>query len=315
MAKKKKKKKPKPKKEHIKKEQKTLLSKLKNYYIKEYRKLFYIPLGLFIFSIIAIAAMYFTTGDFIRRDVTLKGGISLTINAKIDADSLQGFLAQRFPGSSINIRTLGSRNQIKGIIIEASDIDQDNLISAVREQVEFTDYSVETMGSSLGESFFQQMFIALLLAFFSMGLVFHFYFKNIYATSAALISALFDIVITAAIMDLIGVRLTAGGIAAYLMLIGYSIDTSILISTKLLREKSDNLYEGLFGAMSTGLTMSAAGIAATLISFLLTNNTTLRQIMLILIIGLFMDLITTWIGNVAFLRFYLDKKAGAHVKA
>ena len=60
--------------------------------------------------------------------------------------------------------------------------------------------------------------------------------------------------------------------------------------------------------MSKTTTMSAAGLAATGVSFLLTNNVTLRQIMLILIVGLLIDILTTWIGNVAFLRFYLERK-------
>jgi preprotein translocase subunit SecF len=105
--------------------------------------------------------------------------------------------------------------------------------------------------------------------------------------------------------------LTAGGIAAYLMLIGYSVDTSILLSTKLLKEKKDDSMKALFGAMKTGLTMSAAGIASTGLSFLLTNNVILKQIMLILIVGLVVDVITTWIGNVTLLRMYLEKQ---HVK-
>jgi len=163
------------------------------------------------------------------------------------------------------------------------------------------------MGSTLGQSFFKQMFVALLIAFVSMGIVFQLYFKNIYGTAAALFSAFMDIFITVGITNLMGIKLTAGGIAAYLMLIGYSIDTSILLSTKLLKEKGD-LKQGLFNAMTTGFTMSAAGIAAMGVSFLLTNNSTLRQIMLILVIGLVIDLITTWVGNVAFLRYYLERR-------
>ncbi|NTV23957.1 MAG: protein translocase subunit SecF, partial [Nanoarchaeota archaeon] len=170
------------------------------------------------------------------------------------------------------------------------------------------EYSTETMGSSLGDSFFKETFIALIFAFLGMGLVFHFYFRNIYATGAALLSAFLDIVITIAIMNLFQVRLTAGGIAAYLMLIGYSIDTSILLSTKLLKDKPDDKFSALFHAMKTGLTMSAAGIAATGVSYFLTNNITLKQIMLILIVGLFIDILTTWVGNVSLLRLYLERK-------
>lgn len=300
----------------IKKEVKkdlSFLQKAEEFYITKYKKLLFIPIGLFILSAIILLVTYSTTGDFIRRDVSLKGGISLTIDTDYnDVAGFENFLITNFPGGSINIRTIESGGKVNGIIVEASDVEEDLLIKAVNEKIILTkeNYSLETMGSTLGQSFFIQMFWSLILAFIFMGLVFQFYFKNWYATGAALFSAFMDIFITLGLMNLFGLRLTAGGIAAYLMLIGYSIDTSILISTKLLIEKNE-LREGIFNAMKTGLTMSAAGIAATGISFLLTNNNTLRQIMLILIVGLFIDIITTWIGNLAFLRMYLEKNGKA----
>jgi preprotein translocase subunit SecF len=294
------------------KKEDSFFSKLKKIYVHDYKKLFLIVIALTIFSIASVAFTYFQTGDFTRRDVSLKGGVSLTVTtAYSDITSLETFLNERFPKSSVNLRTLSSGNVVKGLIIEASDINDAELIKAVQEKtgkLEKKDYSVEIMGSSLGESFFKEMFIALALAFLCMGLVFHIYFRNFYSTFAALLSAFLDIFITLAIMNVIGIRLTAGGIAAYLMLIGYSVDTSILLSTKLLKEKKEDSINSLFGAMKTGLTMSAAGLASTVISFLLTNNVVLKQIMLILVVGLVVDILTTWIGNVTLLRLYLEKK-------
>jgi len=298
-----------PKEKIINKEPpKVGLERIKEIYIKDYKKLFLIPIILFLLSSLLLFNNYRTTGDFITRDVSLKGGISITINVNQDYPNLETQLNNAFNDASFNIRTIESKGVTSGLIIEATDIEEDSLIDEISKTITLTkeNYSVESMGSSLGESFFRQMFIAVLLAFISMGLVFQLYFRNIYATLAALFSAFMDIFITLGIMDLFGLKLTAGGIAAYLMLIGYSIDTSILLSTKLLKESTDKI-KGLFGAMKTGFTMSAAGIAATGVSFLFTNNITLKQIMLILIVGLFVDLITTWIGNVGFLRFYLEK--------
>jgi preprotein translocase subunit SecF len=303
-----------PKKQEKKAEKPKKLSgleKFKDFYFHEYKKLFIIPVLLFLFSAIVLFSSYSQTGEFIKRDVSLKGGISLTVNTDYsDISDLEKYLFAEFPDASLNIRTIESGGAVTGIIIEASDIDEELLVEKVNEKIPLTkdNYSLESMGSTLGESFFKQMFIALLLAFASMGLVFQYYFKSWYATFAALFSAFMDIFITLGIMDLLGLKLTAGGIAAYLMLIGYSIDTSILISTKLLKEQTADLKKSIFDAMRTGLTMSAAGIAAMGISFFLTNNTTLKQIMLILVVGLIMDIFMTWIANVAFLRFNLEKK-------
>ena len=131
---------------------KTLLDRLKHLYVKDYKKLFIIPLLLFLLSAAVLVSSYIQTGDFIKKDVTLKGGISLSVNKVPDnVDGFEDFLVKRFPKSSINFRTIGSADSATGIIIEASDLSEEELLEAVQErmQLDKEDYSVETMGSTL----------------------------------------------------------------------------------------------------------------------------------------------------------------------
>jgi len=294
----------------VKTTDKKAYSGLETFYIEKYKTLFIIFLLVIVFSIGVFGYNYATTGELLQRDVSLKGGVSLTILTNYsDIDMLQTHLEQAYPDSSFNIKQITQRQVTTGMIIEASDVEQEKVIATVKELFVFDNYSVETIGSSLGESFARQMLFALLLAFLFMGFVFHYYFRNYYATFAAIFSASMDLLITAAVVSLLGIRVTAGGIAAFLMLVGYSIDTSILLSTKVL--KHDGYVDtntAIFRAMKTGLTMSFSGLAATGISFFITNNETLKQVMLILVIGLIFDLLTTWVGNVSLLRMYLERK-------
>ncbi|MFH2020485.1 MAG: hypothetical protein ABIJ34_03670 [archaeon] len=294
-------------------DKKNFFLKARQIYLKNFKLHFILLWALFAAAALGLLFNYFSSSphEFIKKDVSLKGGISVTISTDFsDIKGLEEYLESSLPTASLILRTVESNGKISGIIIEATDVAEDVLLKTISQKIPLTknNYSTESMGSSLGESFFQQMFIAITLAFICMGFVFQIYFKNLYATAAALFSAFMDLFITLGVMTIFGMRLTAGGIAAYLMLIGYSIDTSILLSTKMLKQTKSNWEEDLFGAMRTGLTMSAAGLAATIVSFLFTNNSTLKQIMLILIVGLTIDLLTTWIGNVAFLRFYMEKK-------
>jgi preprotein translocase subunit SecF len=165
------------------------------------------------------------------------------------------------------------------------------------------------MGSSLGASFFKETLIALLLAFVFMGIVVLLYFKSFVPSIAVIGSAFADIVITLAIIDLIGLRLSTAGIAAFLMMIGYSVDSDILLTTRLIKRKEGTIFERLMGAMKTGLTMSATTIAVVTLALIFSQSDTIRQIMIILLIGLLVDLISTWIQNVGILRIYLAKKA------
>lgn len=293
------------------KEQPTLLSKYVKFYSKEYKRLLTIPIAMLLFTVIVLYSNYARTGDLFSKDVSLSGGMSITFNVGeiVSIDKVTMDLENMFPQSSLNIRELDIGGMTSGIIIEDSNPqDEKSIVTYMKNNyptLTEDDINVETMGTTLGNSFFKEMFLALFFAFICMGLVFFYYFKALIPTLAALASAFSDIFITLGIIVFIGMRLTSGGIAAFLMLIGYSIDTSILLSTKTLKGDRKHLDTSIEDAMKTALTMSAAGLAAMGISFLLTNNITLKQIMLILVIGLIIDIITTWLINCTLLKMYI----------
>ncbi len=125
--------------------------------------------------------------------------------------------------------------------------------------------------------------------------------------SAAVVAAGFsDIVVTLAIFNLTGEKLSTAGVAAFLMLIGYSVDTDMLLTNRVLKRTTGELMEKIYGAIQTGMTMICATFAAVLTTYVLVQSEIIKQIMLILLIGLVVDVIMTWIQNVAFLRLYLE---------
>ena len=327
----------------------------KEYYDKNYKKLLIIPIILLILALAQIGIQIVSTGDFINKGVSLKGGLTITIDKPANAIELQNELLTRFPNSDISVRSLSSTGKQIGIIIEASDIKAEELINLLKSKLDLKkdEYSVEVMGSSLGASFFKETFNALILAFLIMGLIVFLYFGEdikskiiavvltlitmiivylssstlMYLTSAVLmllliyiyfkysipsfaviLSAFSDMVITLAIINLLNIKLSTAGIAAFLMLIGYSVDTDILLSVKVLKRKSGTVLDGIFNAMKTGLTMNATTLMAILIALSFAQSEILKQIMLILFIGLLVDIINTWIQNAGILRWYLEKK-------
>ncbi|MCK5789095.1 MAG: hypothetical protein KAH32_08850, partial [Chlamydiia bacterium] len=134
------------------------------------------------------------------------------------------------------------------------------------------------------------------------------YLMNSIPSIAVIGAALSDIIVTLAVVNIMGMKLSTAGIAAFLMLIGYSVDTDILLTTRLVKRKVGTVLERLLGAMKTGLTMSATTIAVVSLALIFSQSDTIRQIMTILLIGLIVDLINTWIQNVGILRIYLAKK-------
>jgi len=141
-----------------------------------------------------------------------------------------------------------------------------------------------------------------------MGIVVFIYFRSPAPSLAVILAAASDIVVTLAIFNLTGIKLGTAGIAAFLMLIGYSVDTDILLSTRVLKRKEGSVMDRVYSAMKTGLTMSATTLSAVLIALIFVQSEIVKQIMIILFIGLLVDLVMTWIQNVGILRLYLEKK-------
>ncbi|HHI03958.1 MAG TPA: protein translocase subunit SecF [Candidatus Woesearchaeota archaeon] len=285
------------------------ISKLLEWYNKNYKKLLIIPIVIFILSIAVISYKYSTTGDFVSKDISLKGGISITIPSKdIDVSDMETYLSSEFPESDISVRTLTKLGEKTGVTISTSDIDSNVLLNSLKTKFGELDYTVEEMGSSLGKSFFKETFTAIIFAFLFMAVVVFFYFRLPIPSLAIVLSAFSNMVVTLAIINLIGVKLSTAGVAAFLMLIGYSVDTNILLSTRVLKRKGGEIIDRIVNGMKTGLTMTATTIAAISIAYIFSQSDALKQIMLILIIGLLMDVLNTWVQNAGILRLYLERR-------
>ena len=109
-------------------------------------------------------------------------------------------------------------------------------------------------------------------------------------------------------MNLFEIKLSTAGVAALLMLIGYSVDTDILLSTRVLKQTEGTVTDRIYGSVKTGLTMQATAIVALSVMFLVSPAAVLRQIAIILIIGLVLDIFNTWIQNVGVIKLYLEYK-------
>jgi len=287
--------------------------KLEGFYNKNYKKLLIIPAILFVFAISVLAIQYAATGEIMDKDVTLKGGISATIysNEEINFEELELALINQFLDSDVSVRELSSFTDKEkvGVIIEITDITNEELQPFLEEQFSFDlnseTYSVQEMGSALSESFYKEMMIAIAFAFLLMAIVVFIVFRKVIPSLAVVFSALFDLSVTLAIVSVAGMKISTAGIAAFLMVIGYSIDTDILLTTRMLRRKAGTLYDRTYGAFKTGLTMTITTISALGVALLITNSPVLRQMFSIILIALLIDLIATWCMNAPVLTWYV----------
>ncbi len=289
---------------------KGVLGSIAGLYEKRYKELLAIPVLILLFSLFVVGNHYLKNGEFVSKGVSLKGGTTVSIGQTVDVSQLSLFLSQSLPNSDINVRSLSKAGQESGVIVEASDVDSNKLIQAIEVKtgkLDKSQYTLDTTGASLGASFFKQAIISVLVAFVLMSLVVYIYFRTALPSFYAVFSVFADAMFSLAIFDLFNLKLTTAGVAAFLMLIGYSIDTDILLTTRVLKRKEGTVSERMATALPTGLTMTLAALAAVIVAFYSTESELLKQIMFILGWGLIADMIFTWLFNAALLRMYVEK--------
>ena len=133
-------------------------------------------------------------------------------------------------------------------------------------------------------------------------------FRKLIPSLAVIFSAVLDLTVTLAIISMLGFKMSSAGIAAFLMVIGYSVDTDVLLTTRLLKRKElGPLYERLKGAFKTGMTMTLTTIGALIVGLIVTNSIIIQQMFTIILIALVVDIISTWIMNTSMLMWYIKK--------
>ena len=170
--------------------------------------------------------------------------------------------------------------------------------------------SIEFSGPTLSEGFYTQLIFALFISFILMSIVIFLMFRSFIPSIAVIFAAFSNIVMPLALIDFLGIKLSAAGIAAFLMLIGYSVDTDILLTTRVLKKREGHINQRIFGAFKTGILMTITALAAVLPAFFVVSGLpdSFRQIFLILGLGLSADIINTWLTNAGILKWYCEKK-------
>jgi len=284
--------------------------------ITDYKKLLLISLIVVIFSVSVLCYNYSTTGDFLDKSIDFKGGTVASVaieDSGFDLAFVEGIATEKL-GKVVVRTTTGDIGT--SIVFESENVITQESISDILDSAAIPydkdEISIQSVGAALGEEFMRQAIMAVVFAFVLMGIIIFMTFKTIVPSIAIISAAAVDILFAMALMVIFNINLSLGTLAALLLLIGYSVDTDILLTTRLIKRKSEGtLDERVSSSMKTGITMTTSAIAAFSILYLVSTSAVLDQIALVIIFGLLADYITTWFQNVGLLRWYLrDKDKG-----
>lgn len=274
-----------------------------------------IPLVIFVISLLILGFSFYTTGSPVKLGVEFTGGTTVTVVSELSYEAVQQEFTSQFPETPpFSARDAGG-GRVKlqfGPMSEAQQTQLNDYISANYGN----DVSLKQVSAYIGENLQHSAVKAVIYAFLGMAVIVFFIFKSVVPSAAVVLSAASDIIIAATLMDLFGIALSLGTVAALLMLIGYSVDSDILLTTRLLKRRGDT-EEKIRAAMKTGLTMTSTTMAAFFVLFLVSTFAGLissfsridiiSDISAVLLFGLVTDLMNTWMLNTGILKWHLAR--------
>lgn len=260
--------------------------------------------------IIALLSLSFIAINGFDYGIDLKGGsqADLELQGGATVVDVENALKTNLHASDIKVMNSDGKKVTIETDTSASALEFTNALNGKAKLVTYN-----TIGPILSEEAMDQIYIAMIFAFIFMAVTVFVVFREFVPAMGVILAALFDIIIAVGGMSLFNIPLSIASVGALLMLIGYSVDTDILLTTRLLKRKEGTVIERAKAAMKTGLTMSIAAIVAMAILYIVTvlfmpKATTLSNISAVLIIGLCADILTTWLMNLGILRWYIERK-------
>lgn len=267
-----------------------------------------LPLLLLAISIAIITGSMAIHGTPVSLGLEFEGGVMATLDTTMTDSQLENDFAAY---NLISVRDAGNRK-----LVQFGAMDQDTQMQLTEYiNSNYQDSEIMQIGQVYSTELQKQAIKAVIFAFLGMAIVVFIIFRSPIPSGAVVLSAFSDIIIAAAFMNIVGIELTVGTIAALLMLIGYSVDSDILLTTRLLKRRG-TMEDNIHHAMKTGMTMTITTLAALVMMYLVSTFSYLvtsfsqisiiSDISIVLIFGLIADLINTWLLNTGILKWYIE---------
>ena len=266
------------------------------------RQLIAIPLVVLAVALGVLAVTFAMTGSPVALGNDFTGGSELKVQSSEPISEQQA--TGIFGDSVVSVQQVANQNQY--IITFDNTAEIADLTTAAEQADGLTVLQSGSTSPVFGSQNQELALIGVGIAFLGMSLLAFALFRTFVPSIAIVISAFSDIVIPVAIMNLVGIKLSLGTVAALLMLIGYSVDSDILLNNHVLR-RSGGFYESTYRAMRTGVTMTITSIAAMIVMAIaatLFGIELMASIGIVLVLGLTADLMNTYMLNVTLLRWY-----------
>ncbi len=279
------------------------------FFLDNYKISLVISVLLLAFAVGVIAHHQMVHGSIFNKGIDFTGGIGADVVVTEDFDLAHvKKIAENVIGSEARVKKGKSGDNYLLILETQKEMDKDDVKEILDSAgISYKDISIRYVSAEISQAFWREAIKAFIIAFVGMAIVVFITFRILVPSLAIILAATSDILFAIAMMDVFGVKMTLATLSALLILIGYSVDTDILLSTRVLKRGVGTLHERIKSSAKTGMTMTLTSILAMFVLYLFTPSETLKQIASVIIFGLIADIPFTWLQNVSLLKAYLEK--------
>jgi preprotein translocase subunit SecF len=217
-------------------------------------------------------------------------------------------------GTGKTAGSISSSNDLKVAVTETykeiTDGYSARLSTTLSALVKYESASFNEVSASLSAKFIDKAFMVVVYSTIIVSIVVFIIFRTFVPSLAVLLGAACDVIIALGAMGLFGIPLTLASFAALLMLVGFSLDTDVLLTMRVIKRKEGEPRQRAYEAMKTGMTMSMALMLSFLCLFILASIThinTYYEISAVALAGLMGDLVATWLLNGVIVLWYLER--------
>jgi len=264
-----------------------------------------------------ILAAIFATAVIVRGvplSMDFAGGTHLSINVENTENMPDAAIVE----SKLQIIVEGEmevHQTDEGYDIETSAYLTDNQVKNQIKPYLFTElgiegeYSVaERMGGVITSAHVERARDAVIGAAIAMGIIIFIALRHFTTVGSILLVVGLDALAVFGGMALLRIPLSFGSVTGLLLLIGYAVDTNILLSTKVLKRVGGTPRERAAEGMKTGLMMSGTSATALLVLNFIMTPALIKEFSGALVIGILADMINTWLLNSGILLHHLEQQ-------
>ncbi|VVC00657.1 Protein-export membrane protein SecF [uncultured archaeon] len=228
----------------------------------------------------------------------------------VDSDANALFAIAGLPQNASSYASTNALKNEAGLVYrKILNDNSERLSAALAGLVHYESASFNEVSASLSAKFLDKALMVVIYSTIIVSIVVFIIFRTVVPSIAVLTGAACDVIIAMGAMGLFGIPLTLASFAALLMLVGFSLDTDVLLTMRVIKRKEGTPRERAYDAMKTGMTMSMALLLSFVCLFILASVThinTYYEISAVAIAGLVGDVIATWMFNAVIVLWYLE---------